>query len=192
MTPAEAALERLCDPAHEVSAHYVIGDDGILWQLVRDEDRAWHAGAGAWDGQGDVNSRSIGIELVNDGQSAFPGLQMECLEALIAKLMERWHIYPDGVIGHSDMAPGRKQDPGPFFDWRRLAAKGLASKGGHDPGPSDPSFETFRKVAEYAGYNPDVSDQDLLTAVRLRWRPEATGPLCAEDYTPLGHCALWT
>lgn len=127
LTPAQAALERLCDPVHEVSAHYVIGEGGELWQLVAEERRAWHAGAGSWQGKDDINSRSIGIELVNDGASDFAAPQMTCLEQLLADIFTRWPIGPDGVIGHEDMAPGRKFDPGPRFDWARLARLGLAS-----------------------------------------------------------------
>lgn len=126
MTSARAALERLCDPAAEVSAHYLIGPDGTLWQLVRECDRAWHAGAGAWRGQSDINSRSIGIELDNRGDHPFGEPQMAALEALLESVMARWEIPAAGVIGHSDMAPGRKVDPGPRFDWARLERQGLA------------------------------------------------------------------
>lgn len=126
MTPAERALTRLCDPDYEVSAHYVIGECGTLWQLVAEGQRAWHAGAGQWRGAEDINSRSIGIEMVNDGGSPFAEPLMLCLEALLPRIMERWGIAPEGVIGHSDMAPGRKIDPGPYFDWARLERQGLA------------------------------------------------------------------
>ena len=128
MTPAEAAIERLCDPEYEVSAHYVIGECGTLWQLVEEEMRAWHAGAGSWLGQDDINSRSIGIEMVNDGESPYAEPLMATLEALLPDIMTRWGIPPEGVIGHEDMAPGRKIDPGPLFDWARLDAKGLANR----------------------------------------------------------------
>ena len=126
MDSAEAALTRLCDPVAEVSAHYLIGADGTVWQMVDEAARAWHAGAGDWLGQGDVNSRSIGIELDNRGDHPFSNPQMTVLETLLAEIMTRWHIPPDGVIGHSDSAPGRKFDPGPRFDWARLARQGLA------------------------------------------------------------------
>ncbi|WP_068247985.1 N-acetylmuramoyl-L-alanine amidase, partial [Tritonibacter horizontis] len=130
MTSAEAAVQRLCDPACEVSAHYVIGASGQLWQLVAEADRAWHAGAGEWAGRDDVNSRSIGIELDNRGTHPFSDPQMQVLEQLLADIMQRWAIPPEGVIGHSDMAPGRKWDPGPRFDWQRLAIGGLARPAG--------------------------------------------------------------
>ncbi|MEW9922576.1 N-acetylmuramoyl-L-alanine amidase, partial [Marimonas sp. MJW-29] len=88
-------------------------------QLVKEEERAWHAGAGEWCGQDDSNSRSIGIELDNAGDHPFPERQMAARERLLAEIMGRWDIGPDGVIGHSDRAPGRTHDPGPRFDWAR-------------------------------------------------------------------------
>ena len=192
MQTAEAAIERLCDPAAEVSAHYLITRQGEIVQMVPEDRRAWQAGQGEWMGRGDVNSRSIGIELDNDGQSSFAEPLMKALVELLPQIMKRWNIAPSGVIGHSDMAPGRKMDPGPYFDWMRLERVGLAKRRGYDDGPSDPRFETFRRVAEYAGYTAPVDDQMLLAAVRLRYRPWATGPLQPADYTPLGHTALWT
>jgi N-acetylmuramoyl-L-alanine amidase len=126
MASAEAALARLCDPGAEVSCHWLIDEDGRLFALVPEELRAWHAGAGTWRGRGDVNSRSIGIELQNDGRSPFPERQMAALERLLPGIMARWEIAPAGVIAHSDMAPDRKADPGPRFDWRRLARAGLS------------------------------------------------------------------
>ncbi|MEM8657115.1 MAG: N-acetylmuramoyl-L-alanine amidase, partial [Pseudomonadota bacterium] len=126
MEAAEAALERLCDPAHEVSAHYLIGGCGTVWQMVAEADRAWHAGAGSWQGRADVNSRSIGIELANPGDAPFAARQMGALEGLLKDLLPRYDLPADAVIGHSDMAPGRKRDPGARFDWRRLARRGLS------------------------------------------------------------------
>jgi len=120
MATAEAAVERLCDPAAEVSAHYLITRTGEVVPLVPEDLRAWHAGAGEWQGLRDINSRSIGIELDNDGAAPFGSRQMDALEALLAGVMARWDIPPSGVIGHSDMAPDRKSDPGPRFDWLRL------------------------------------------------------------------------
>ncbi len=192
MASAEAAIDRLCDPVAEVSAHYVIARDGRLTQLVPEALRAWHAGAGSWQGRGDVNSRSIGIELDNDGASPFSEPLMAVLETLLPQIMARHDIAPEEVIGHSDMAPGRKTDPGPRFDWMRLERLGLARRRGCDPGPGDPDPAGFRAIARAAGYTADVPNDALLEAVRLRYRPRATGPLAPEDYTPLGHTALWT
>nr|MCU0803448.1 N-acetylmuramoyl-L-alanine amidase [Paracoccaceae bacterium] len=126
MESCAAALARLCDPVAEVSAHYLIDVDGTVLALVPEDKRAWHAGAGSWAGRDDVNSRAIGIELANDGKAPFAHRQMLALEGVLAGAMRRWGIGPAGVIGHSDMAPDRKSDPGPRFDWRRLALKGLA------------------------------------------------------------------
>lgn len=185
MATAESALERLCDPGAEVSAHYLIGRDGPVWQMVAEERRAWHAGAGEWAGQGDINSRSIGIELDNDGASDFAEPLMAALEGLLPGIMQRWRIPPEGVIGHSDMAPGRKCDPGPWFDWLRLEAAGLARPRGNPPGPGEVSPDAFRRVARAAGYTAPVDTETLLAAVRLRYRQGASGPLCAEDIAPL-------
>ncbi len=192
MDTAEGALARLCDPAAEVSAHYLISETGHVWQLVAEDRRAWHAGAGQWGAVGDVNSRSIGIELANRGDHPFPEPQMAALERLLPGIMQRWHIPPDRLIGHSDMAPGRKFDPGPRFDWLRLERLGLAGPRGHDAGPGDPCPDLFRRLAQAAGYTADVDDETLLAAVRLRYRPHASGPLVSEDFTPLGHAVSWT
>jgi N-acetylmuramoyl-L-alanine amidase len=171
----EAALALLCDPAAEVSAHYVLGADGTLWRLVPEEMRAWHAGAGAWGGAGDVNSRSIGIELDNDGASPFPEAQMVALEALLDDIMGRWAIPASGVIAHSDLAPDRKRDPGPRFDWRRLARSGRAVW----PGAGDAG--DFLADALDAGYPAEMGEELVLSAFRQRFRPHAEGPLCDED-----------
>jgi len=126
MATPEAALARLCDARAEVSAHYLICERGRVWRLVEEEMRAWHAGAGQRGAVRDVNSRSIGIELANTGAHPFPAPQVAALERLMADIMQRWRIAPARVIGHSDMAPARKSDPGPRFDWRGLARAGLS------------------------------------------------------------------
>lgn len=185
MESAEAALDRLCDPAFEVSSHYLIGADGRLWQLVSEEMRAWHAGAGEWAGQGDINSRSIGIELDNRGDHPFSEPQMACLERLLPEVLARWNIRPEGVIGHSDMAPGRKQDPGPRFDWQRLAKRGLARPAGVVRAATEVTPQMFRAAANRCGFTAETDDGTLLTAVRLRYRPWTTGPLCANDLAVL-------
>ncbi|HEY3916680.1 MAG TPA: N-acetylmuramoyl-L-alanine amidase [Stellaceae bacterium] len=129
MRTAQEALDRLCDPAAKVSAHYVVNEDGATWQLVAEEHRAWHAGVSAWRGRGDINAASIGIELVNPGHEfgyrAFPEAQMAALETLARGILARHPIPPRQVLGHSDIAPLRKQDPGELFDWPRLARAGI-------------------------------------------------------------------
>lgn len=185
MKSCDAALERLCDPASEVSAHFLISEKGEVFQMVEEHARAWHAGQGSWKGITDVNSHSIGIELDNYGNTAFSESLLVALENLLQELLKRHNIVPDGVIGHSDMAPGRKFDPGPHFDWKRLEQKGLAGKRGTLRLDAEPNMATFRELARSAGYTADVDDETLLEAVRLRFRPSATGPLAADDYTPL-------
>lgn len=192
MQSARAALERLCDAAAEVSAHYLICERGHIWQMVDEEMRAWHAGAGRWGDVTDVNSRSIGVELANRGDHPFPEPQMVALEWLLAGIMARWAIVPERVIAHSDMAPGRKCDPGPRFDWARLERGGLARRRGGDPFPHNPDKPQFRALARSAGYTADVDDETLLSAVRLRYRPWGAGALAPEDFSPLGDAGLWT
>ncbi len=170
MDSAGAALERLCDPAAEVSAHYLIDDDGAILRLVPEDLRAWHAGAGRWGGVTDVNSRSIGIELQNTGQGPYAPAQMHALKRLLEDILARHAIPPERVIGHSDMAPLRKTDPGPWFDWRALAGEGLSVW----PEPGEAG--DFRAGATGFGYDPDVPDDVLLAAFRLRFRPFHTGP----------------
>lgn len=189
MDSAEAACARLCDPAAEVSAHYLITCKGETVPLVPEDQRAWHAGAGEWQGRDDINSRSIGIELDNRGNHPFSEPQMITLETLLRGIMERWSIPPEGVIGHSDMAPGRKIDPGPRFDWPRLARQNLAGKGSryaeNDRG-SDPTPAAFIAAAHAAGYTATDDIDLLLHSTRLRYAPWRKGPLCAADMT-LGH-----
>ncbi len=177
MESCAAACARLCDPGTEVSAHYLIDVDGTVLSLVPEAKRAWHAGAGTWGGQGDINSRSIGIELANDGAQPFAHAQVVALEGVLAGVMARWGIGPAGVIGHSDMAPDRKADPGARFDWRRLALMGLSVwPTATEPGqPRD-----FIAAACRFGY-PDMDDALILRAFRLRFRPWATGPLDEVD-----------
>lgn len=176
MGSAAEARARLCDPAHEVSAHYLIDEAGAVEALVPEARRAWHAGAGLWGGRADVNSRSIGIELSNRGTHPFAHAQMLALEALLRDVLRRHALPPERVIGHSDMAPGRKHDPGPRFDWRRLARGGLSvwPEGGRAEGRIEDHLAAF-------GYDAGQPPEALLAAFRLRFRPWAQGPLAPED-----------
>jgi N-acetylmuramoyl-L-alanine amidase len=129
MRSAAEALDRLVDPAAKVSAHYLVEEDGTVWRLVPEARRAWHAGVGSWAGAADINARSIGIELVNPGHEfgyrPFPEAQMAALETLARGILARHPIPPRRVLGHSDVAPARKEDPGELFDWARLARAGI-------------------------------------------------------------------
>ncbi|WCT78015.1 N-acetylmuramoyl-L-alanine amidase [Novosphingobium humi] len=175
MRTMQEALDRLCDPAAEVSAHYLIDEDGTVIRLVPEEKRAWHAGRSYWRGITDVNSASIGIEMVNPGHEfgyrPFTEAQMESLIPLLSSIMARHNIDPSNVVGHSDVAPARKQDPGELFDWELLARYGLALPTPHprirllheNPGAFYLSLERF-------GY--EVTDgRAAVAAFQRRFRP---------------------
>jgi N-acetylmuramoyl-L-alanine amidase len=129
MPTGEAALALLVDPASEVSAHYFVWEDGRIVQLVAERDRAWHAGKGHWKGESDLNSASIGIEIVNPGHDAgappYPHRQIAATIALAHDISSRWKIPPERVLAHSDVAPHRKRDPGEAFPWARLFEGGV-------------------------------------------------------------------
>lgn len=129
MDSGPGAEDWLCAPESQVSSHYLVHEDGAIVQMVRERDRAWHAGAGSWAGRSDVNSFSIGIEIVNPGHlracPAYPAPQLEAVVALCRDICARWRILPRRVLAHSDVAPGRKADPGEHFPWRLLHAEGV-------------------------------------------------------------------
>lgn len=129
MQDVEAAIERLCDEAAQVSAHYVVEESGLVHQLVDEEENAWHAGVSFWRGRQGVNPHSVGIEFVNPGHEwgyrPFPAAQMEAAAELCAGILSRHAIRPWDVVGHSDVAPMRKDDPGEYFDWAMLARRGV-------------------------------------------------------------------
>ena len=176
MESAEAAVARLRDPEAKVSAHYVVHEDGGVCRLVEEGRRAWHAGASHWRGVTDVNSASIGIEMVNPGHDFgyrdFPSLQVDALIRLVADVKDRHAITRGNVVGHSDIAPTRKRDPGELFPWARLARLRLAL-----PRPTrnlmDPNWTGagFLLALERFGY--DVTDPMAATmAFQRRFRPE--------------------
>ena len=163
-----------------VSSHYLIGKDGGLYQLVADEHRAWHAGAGSWGGMGDVNSFSIGIELDNNGAEPFAEPLIDTLLVLLEDLTERWNIPREAVIGHSDLAPTRKVDPGPLFPWKRLHDAGF----GIWPDPAlmtDPpeGFDPMQAL-RLVGYSTDAPEATI-RAFRHRFRGMEGGELDAQD-----------
>ncbi len=175
MNDPDEALERLCNPEAEVSAHYFVRQNGTLYQLVDEAKRAWHGGAGRWAGRPDVNSRSIGIELDNDGESFFEEPLMQTLESLLADILGRHDLPLKAVIAHSDFAPDRKCDPGRLFDWKRLAAKGLSVW-------PEPALEgDFMRQAAVFGYPVNLGERQVTEAFRQRFRPTASGPLNTAD-----------
>nr|WP_082181784.1 N-acetylmuramoyl-L-alanine amidase [Aestuariivita boseongensis] len=184
MEGAEAALERLCDPEAEVSAHYLIGRDGTCWQMVEEDQRAWHAGVGSWMGVEDINSRSIGIELDNRGSEPFGEPLMAALEGLLRGILARWDLPAEAVIGHSDMAPGRKCDPGPRFDWARLVRQGLAASA-----PDGDAVSDVEEALRAAGYTADASPEARLTAFRMRFAQASAGPVTEAERRILGGLA---
>jgi N-acetylmuramoyl-L-alanine amidase len=129
MKTADEALARMCDADAEVSAHYMVDEDGEIYQLVEESKRAWHAGLSWWRGRKGPNDFSIGIEIVNPGHEhgyvPFPPLQMLAVTELCEQLVKKYNIAPINVIAHSDVAPSRKQDPGELFDWKMLAGRGV-------------------------------------------------------------------
>ena len=130
MPSGEEALARLTSEASKVSAHYLVMEDGAIHAMVDEDRRAWHAGVSSWRGDTQTNARSIGIEIVNPGHEwgyrAFPAAQIDAVIALLADIVSRRNIAPALVVGHADVAPARKEDPGELFPWARLAAEGLA------------------------------------------------------------------
>lgn len=184
MQDGDAALQRLCDPVAEVSAHYLIAEDGRIHRLVEEGRRAFHAGVGYWRGVRDVNSRSIGIELQNPGHShgyrPFPPAQIAALIRLVQGIVARHPIPARNILGHSDTAPDRKQDPGALFPWRDLAAQGVglwpevadaadaadADMKSADQGVGEAALPDLLAAI---GYDPQA--QQAIAAFQRRFRP---------------------
>ena len=172
METAQKALDRLRDPAAKVSAHYVIDEDGEIYSLVAEDKRAWHAGVSSWNGKTDINSRSVGIEIVNPGHEfgyrPFPDKQIQSVIRLSGEIVKRQAIDLKSIVGHSDIAPTRKTDPGELFPWKKLAENGIGLW-------TDDFIAPEKSVAEMLsaiGY--DTSDeQAALTAFQRRFYPEA-------------------
>jgi N-acetylmuramoyl-L-alanine amidase len=145
MPSGEEALARLRDPAAKVSSHYLVEEDGRVFRLVAEARRAWHAGVSSWRGERDVNGASIGIEIVNPGHEfgyrAFPDAQVAAVIALVGDIRERWTIEDGRIIGHADVAPERKEDPGELFPWRALAEAGHGLWVEPPPAPGAPLGE---------------------------------------------------
>jgi N-acetylmuramoyl-L-alanine amidase len=183
-TPGEA-LARLCAADSGVSAHYLVDEDGTIYGLIDDNDRAWHAGVGFWAGTRDINSTSIGIEVVNPGHEygyrPFPAIQIEAVIDLAQDIVRRHGIAATAVLGHSDIAPSRKQDPGELFPWAELAARGIGIWP-TEMGTSSPSTTVDWSALSRIGYavpngpgadilDPASGAQDVITAFQRRFRP---------------------
>ena len=189
METGEAALARLRDPAAKVSSHYMIEEDGRVLRLVAEGRRAWHAGVSFWKGERDVNARSIGIELVNPGHEhgyhPFPESQVEALIALLDGVRSRWTVADGDIVGHSDVAPARKVDPGELFPWKRLAdaGHGLWAEPEPAPGPALSPGEDglgvflFQAALSRLGYDCapsgvfDAETRTVTQAFQRHWRP---------------------
>lgn len=191
MPSAAGALARLCDATSDVSCHYLVFEDVRILQLVPEARRAWHAGAGAWGGDRDINSCSIGIEIAHPGHDgglpAYPARQIEAVTALSKDIVSRWSIRPERVLGHSDVAPARKEDPGENFPWGALHAAGI----GHwvEPAPvsegrvfaagdQGPSIEALQAMFALYGFPIDLggvfdeTTEAVVTAFQRHFRQE--------------------
>ncbi|MEM6413375.1 MAG: N-acetylmuramoyl-L-alanine amidase [Pseudomonadota bacterium] len=194
MQTGAAALARLRDPAARVSAHYLVEEDGMVFSLVEEEKRAWHAGVSSWKGETNLNARSVGIEIVNPGHEwgyrPFPDDQIDAVCRVLHDTVARWSISLNRVLGHSDIAPHRKDDPGELFPWNQLADLGLAV--GPFVGAPDPSilYEDALTALNDIGYDaPDGRHAACVLAFQRRFCPASLG----QALDPLTKAAiLWT
>jgi N-acetylmuramoyl-L-alanine amidase len=190
MPTAAAALERLCDPVAKVSSHYVVDEDGTIYRLVEEGRRAHHAGVSFWAGSTDINSASVGVEIVNPGHEhgyrSFPDAQVAAVIALGRAVVGRWSIPPQRVLAHSDVAPDRKQDPGELFPWDRLAAAGVGLWVEPEPiapgvafrrGDEGPPVTALQAMLAHYGYGLpltgvfDQRTETVVTAFQRHFRP---------------------
>ena len=190
MTSGPEALARLCDEQSKVSSHYLVEEDGRVFRLVPEERRAWHAGVSFWKGESDINGRSIGIEIVNPGHEfgyrAFPAAQIAAVIELAADIRTRWSIEDSRILGHSDVAPGRKIDPGELFPWKQLAQAGHGLWVEPDAAPGLPLSEGEEGAGVFAlqagftrlGYDCapsgkyDAQTTSVVQAFQRHWRQE--------------------
>ena len=191
MQTGEAALARLRDPEAKVSSHYVVEEDGRVFSLVAEERRAWHAGVSFWKGRRDINAASIGVEIVNPGHEfgyrPFPQAQVEAVIALVGEIRGRWSVEDGDIVGHSDVAPDRKEDPGELFPWKALAEAGHGLWVEPAPAPGLPLVEGEEGAGVFAlqagltrlGYDCapsgrfDVRTGSVVRAFQRHWRPDA-------------------
>jgi N-acetylmuramoyl-L-alanine amidase len=183
MQSGQAAIDRLCDPEARVSSHYVVEEDGTIWNLVPEDRRAWHAGISFWRGHEVLNGRTIGIEIVNPGHEwgyrPFPAMQMAAVRDLCLGILSRHPIPSRNVVAHSDIAPDRKEDPGELFDWPWLAAQGIGLWPDFPDAVAASSVDEEKLRADLAGIGYPVPPPaqgsgafaTLLRAFQRRWRP---------------------
>lgn len=190
MTSGPEALARLRDEQSKVSSHYMVEEDGRVFRLVPEERRAWHAGVSFWKGESDINGRSIGIEIVNPGHEfgyrPFPEAQITAVIELVADIRTRWSIEDSRILGHSDVAPGRKIDPGELFPWKQLAQAGHGLWVEPDAAPGLPLSEGEEGAGVFAlqagftrlGYDCapsgkyDAQTTSVVQAFQRHWRQE--------------------
>lgn len=190
MRTGAEALARLRDPEAKVSSHYLVEEDGRVFRLVPEERRAWHAGVSSWKGQTDINGRSVGIEIVNPGHEfgyrPFPDPQVEAVIELLGAIRSRWEVADGFIVGHSDIAPTRKEDPGELFPWKRLAQAGHGLWAEPDAAPGAPLAEGEEGAGVFAlqagftrlGYDCapsgkfDAHTTAVVRAFQRHWRPE--------------------
>jgi N-acetylmuramoyl-L-alanine amidase len=205
MQDSEAALRRLCEKSSEVSAHYLVFENGRIVQMVPESSRAWHAGVSSWEGESDINSRSIGVEICNPGHDfgypGFPKKQIEAVIALCKDIVKRNKIRADRVLAHSDVAPARKQDPGEKFPWAKLHKAGIghfvrpvkAARGKKfRAGDRNEEIRTVQKLLRDYGYEItangkfDARTKDVVIAFQRHFRPkQLDGALDAETRATL-------
>jgi N-acetylmuramoyl-L-alanine amidase len=191
MKTGPEALDRLRDPNEpRVSSHYMVEEDGRIFRLVPEERRAWHAGASYWKGQRNINGVSIGVEIVNPGHEfgyrPFPDAQIAAVIELIGDIRSRWQIGDDRIVGHADVAPGRKDDPGELFPWKRIAGAGHGLWVDVPPAPGEPLAEGEEGVGVFAlqagltrlGYDLppsgkfDAATKAVVVAFQQHWRQD--------------------
>lgn len=185
---AAQALATLTSRAREVSAHYLIARDGRIIYLVDELKRAWHAGDSYWGGNRDINSSSIGIELDNNGNEPFSDAQIDALIELLRDLSARWNIPPANVLGHGDVAPGRKVDPSALFPWRRLADAGLGlwCEPPHAPAPAGADDAALLAALGY-----DVTRLPAaIAAFKRHWAPDDATPVMSDGQRALLQCLI--
>lgn len=191
MASAKEALDWLCTEETQVSAHYLVAEDGEIFQMVPEAERAWHAGVSSWHGDADINSLSIGVEIANPGHELgcppYPDGQMQAVIKLCKSILARHQIPPQNIVGHSDIAPQRKRDPGEWFDWQLLyehgighyvEPSGIASGRYFMRGEQGQPIEALQSMLAFYGYGLSidgvfgVQTEQVVIAFQRHFRPQ--------------------